>query len=74
MPPTRAIKGKALDKLAGQWHSAGRQGQTHPEDVSCELVEVLHTLRYGLVRPHWLFFLQQKEKETMAKLKTKAPG
>lgn len=58
----------------GEWQSWGRWGQTHPQDVSRELIEVLCVLWYGLVCPYRLFFLQGEKKETPGALKSKAPG
>lgn len=68
------LQAKLWTNRVGQRHTGGRQGQTHPQDVGRELVEVLHALWYGFIRPHWLLFLQQEEKETPAGLKSKAPG
>lgn len=55
-------------------HSGGSWGLTHPQDISCEFIQVLCTLWYRFICPYWLLFLQREEKETLVELKSKIPG
>lgn len=71
---TPQLQAKPWTNWVGQQHSGGRRDQTHPQDISRELIKVLCALWYRLIRPHRLFLLQREEKETPVELNSKAPG
>lgn len=45
-------------------HAERGGGQTHPQDVGCQLIQVLRALRHGLIAPHGLLLLQHEGRET----------